>query len=120
MSFTSRANISDWRFDVDVNGTGKLLVSGTPALVALEVDNTQNSIDVFLKIWDKATAPVIGTDDPDIVIRVSAGTKLVVPYPSDGDGVLFINPMYVACVTTGGTTGTTSPPNTVTATIYVI
>lgn len=117
MSFSSREAIAGFFFQVDVDNTPKELLAGTPTLFAVEIDNSQNSVDVFFKMWS-VTPVVIGTTDPDIVIRVAAGTILPVMLPSDGDGIAFSANMFVACVTIGGTVGSVSPPNTVTATVW--
>lgn len=121
---TAQGNLATSRFDIDVNNSPKSLLDGTPTLFALEVDNSQNSVDVFLKIWDLVSTdlPTVGDTGagnvPDMVIRVAAGTVLPVSLDADGDGLAFATGIVVACVITGGTGGSTSPTNTVTATFW--
>ncbi len=118
MSFTQRGSLAALRYQADVNNVAQEILDGTPTLFAAEIDNSQNSVDVFFKMWSKSSSPSVGTDAPDIVIRVAAGVKLPVPLPSDGDGIDFAAKMYAACVLTGGTTGAVSPPNTVTVMLW--
>jgi hypothetical protein len=118
--------------DLDVDGSVELLFTGAIVLYGIEVDNSQNDSDVFLKLWDSAGVSV-GTDAPDLVFRVEAGQKLFQPlvFADLSDlaaqgldtgnivekGSTFTTGLSVACVTTGGTAGTTSPTNDVTATL---
>ncbi len=83
----------------------------------MEVDNTGNTSDVFVKMWT-AASPTVGTTVPDLgIFRVEAGKKQ--PFFFNGlTGMDLAVDFYVACVTTGGTGGSTAPTNAVTADIY--
>lgn len=90
-------------------------------LYGLEIDNTQNSADSFVKIFDLASGADLGNTVPDLVFRVEAGKKVPLPLAggdlSDAIGLNMVNGIGIACVTTGGTGGTTGPTNDVKATI---
>lgn len=78
------------------------------AIYFIDVDNTANAAASYLKIYD-AAAPVVGTTPPDIIVRVKAGQRrsLVIP-----EG-LSVTVLSMACVTAGGTAGTTAPTSPV-------
>jgi hypothetical protein len=79
------------------------------SLYQLDVDNSGNSDNAaYLKIYDDA-APVVGTSAPDFIFKVPVNQRrnLVIP-----DGWDFNN-LSFACVTAGGTAGTTPPTNPV-------
>lgn len=87
------------------------VVGTTPKVYGWEIDNTANTSAVYFKVYD-AASPTVGTTAPHWCIRVPASTKL--PWPSvNGDGHTFSAKMNMACVTTAGTAGTTSPTNPV-------
>lgn len=105
--------------DLDLDASPEVLPpTGVTALTlyGIYADNSANAEDVFVKIWDHA-GPTVGTTDPDTVVRVEAGDDIFIPFGSEGEGVGIATGLNVACVTTGGTAGTTSPTNDVKATL---
>ena len=95
--------------DTDANATAEVAVTGAAgSIFQIEVDNTANVAASYLKIFDSA-APVVGTTDPDYIIKVPSNTKLSFVCP---DGMSF-NDLSFAVVTTGGTGGTTAPSSAV-------
>lgn len=103
--------------DVDLDATVEVLSSSITTLYGIEVDNTANTTAVYVKIWDIATAVTIGSTVPDFVIRVEAGSKLFQPFGSTSAGYATEAGLVIACVTTGGTSGTTGPTSSVKAVI---
>ena len=92
--------------DTSVDATAVNNVSGgTTVLSYIELDNTANSVASYLKVYNLAS-PTVGTSSPDIVVRAAAQTKEYFICPQ---GVDFGTALSYACVTTGGTAGTTSP-----------
>ena len=83
-------------------------ITGTD-LIAAEIDNSENTEDVYVKFYDD-TSPTIGTTEPDEIIWVKASSKFLHLFSGDADGLVGTN-WTVACVTEGGTAGTTSPTN---------
>lgn len=61
-----------------VNNT---LVQGQPSVVDGVSFTNFAAYDVFVKFYDKATAPVAGTDTPYMVVRVQAGKDRDIPFP---------------------------------------
>lgn len=59
----------------------------------------------FIKLYD-AEAPTIGTTPPEEIIRVENEGTITF---NNGKGRKFENGLSMACVTTGGTAGTTGP-----------
>lgn len=119
MVLSAHGNIGTQKFtDVDLDASVKAITtSGTPKLFGIEIDNSQNSVDVFVKLWD-AASPTVGTTAPIFVFRVPAGEKVPFPIYADGAGWTSAVGIWLACVTTGGTAGTTSPTNDVTASLW--
>jgi hypothetical protein len=95
-------------------------------LFGLEIDNTGNTTDVFVKVWfaESGSPPSVGTTVPNIIRRVTAGRKMPIffnaPDGWNGNDLLgaLTKDIYLACVTTGGTAGSTSPTNAVEADIF--
>ena len=86
-------------------GTADNNVTGAAAtLYMVDVDNSLNGGEVaYLKLYNDA-APVVGTTAPDMVIMLPAATRRTVAFP---EGLAFATALSMACVTTGGTSGTT-------------
>lgn len=104
--------------DPTLNATAQVVPpSGVAALTlfGIYVDNSQNVDDTFVKIYDKATAPGVGTDNPEITIRVKAGDTLFTAFGDKFEGIAIATGLWIAGVTTGGTGGTTAPTNPVKA-----
>jgi len=101
--------------DLVADTTGELVVSGTPTLFGVEVDNTANSAISYFKIYDKATAPT-DSDLPTFILPVAAG-GIFNFQPNMGLGKKFALGIGIRCVTSAGTGGTTSPTSDVKAKI---
>lgn len=119
MALTQFRNLETNVFqDLELNSTAEAIAVVAITLFSVEVDNSGNNVDVFLKLWDDQapSAPSVGTDDPVFVFKVPAGEVLEQPMTFDGLGRAFSKSLYAACVTTGGTNGSAAPANKVTAT----
>ena len=81
-------------------------------LYKVEIDNTAGAAPVYVKGYDVAGGGTVtvGTTDPQWVFKCPGGVKRVY---SSGEGSAFANGLKVACTTTKGTAGTTSPTWTV-------
>lgn len=77
--------------------------SGT--LLHIELDNSNNTSRTFVKFYDTA-APVVGTDDPELVWSAPGGACNMILAE---EGFAFGTAIVVAAVTEGGTGGTTPP-----------
>ena len=74
----------------------------------MEIDNSANNDDVYFKMYD-SISPVVGEDDPDIIIRCVGNEKTEVAIIK---GMEF-NDLSFAVVAESGTAGTTNPANAV-------
>jgi hypothetical protein len=79
-------------------------VVGNPGtLYAVDVDNTNNSADTYVKIYDSLLA-VVGTDDPWWIFMTLAATRTSFTITT---GTAFDTALRVVAVTEGGTGGNT-------------
>lgn len=89
-------------------------VSGSGVTVyALELDNSANAAqDNYVKLFNVAAGSVtLGTTAPDAIFEMRQGAKFTVHIP--GGWTAFNTALSCACVTAGGTAGTTSPTSSV-------
>lgn len=97
--------------DTDADGTPENNISGAASTVyQIVVDNTANAAQaVFLKLYNNA-APTVGTTAPDVILRVAGGVSRSIFILQ---GLAFATALSFACVTAGGTGGTTNPTSDV-------
>jgi len=94
--------------NVDLD-SGVTVVKGSGATVyAIEVDNSDNIVPVFLSLWNNASA---AADSEEVIIaRISKSAKRLVIL-NGSDGFAFGTGIVAKCSTTSG--GTTAPTNDV-------
>lgn len=98
--------------DLDMDNTAEVNVrAGTTTLFSFDVDNSANGAASYLKIWD-SLSPTVGTTAPDYIFKIAASTREVIDFDL-GEGSAFSSGLSFACVTAGGTGGTTSPTSNV-------
>mgnify|MGYP001589379178 CR=1 FL=1 len=96
-------------YDSDADGTSEADMTGTSGvLYVVDIDNTANAAASYVKLYD-AAAPTIGTTAPDWIFKVAASVRRVLAIT---EGFAFTN-LSMACVTAGGTAGTTNPTSNV-------
>lgn len=100
--------------DLDLGNSVIAVLGASGTFFAVEVDNTGNDEDVYLKIWDQ-TSVTLGTTTPNWVYRIRAGKKRGFLPSGLGNGVALSTGLAAAVVTAGGTGGTTAPVNDVAA-----
>jgi len=61
------------------NSTNDTLVDGTVSVITNIVLSNSGNDDVYFKLYNKATAPTVGTDTPVLVIMIPAGQTVSVP-----------------------------------------
>jgi hypothetical protein len=81
-----------------------LIKTGTRKLQGYVFHNIA-AYTVWVKLYDKATAPVVGTDVPKLVIPVAAGAQVWLP--KIGDGVTFTNGLGIGATKAAADTDTT-------------
>lgn len=99
--------------DQELNATAETVATGATVLFDAQFDNTANSVDVWVHLYD--ASPTVGDTHPDMSIKIPAGKKDGIP-PTDAVGISFPNGLYAAATIAGGKGGTTSPTNKVIAT----
>ena len=91
----------------DATSTVDILKGAAGEILKVEIDNTGNSVAVYLKAWDTTGSVTVGTTANDFAFKCPASSLRVYSCPN---GAAFANGLKVACVTEGGgTAGNTSP-----------
>ena len=105
--------------DLDLDATVEAVDAASGNLFAGEFDNSANTSDSFVKLYNVASGSVnLSTPtEPDIVVRVKAGSKRVMFF-NHAAGYAYDTALSAACVTQGGSAGTTAPTNSVKANFY--
>jgi hypothetical protein len=102
--------------DTDAAATAVNVKAGSTVLYEIELDNSANAAASYLKLYN-ATAPTIGTTVPDFIVFAPAATRISLVLPA---GLTFGTGLSYACVTAGGTAGTTPPTSDVIARIVYV
>lgn len=89
------------------------VLSGGATCYIFDVDNSNNTVPCYLKIWN-ATGPTVGTTESDIVLLVPKQVRQTV---SVTDGIYLGTALSFVCVTLPATNSTASPTNDVTVRI---
>ena len=95
--------------DTSATATAQLAETGSGTLFMVDIDNTNNSAKTYVKLYD-ATAPTVGTTNPDWIFMVPGSVRRTYAIPS---GLAFSTGLSYAAVTTAGAPGTTSPTSSV-------
>jgi hypothetical protein len=100
-------------FQDTVNGNVGIAVKASAGtFFVIHVDNSANAgAASYVKLYDSATTPSVGTTVPDWVIKVPGafvGNVLIATA-----GIAFSAGLQVATVTAGGTAGVTAPTSAV-------
>lgn len=97
--------------NTDLDATIAAVKASAGTLYAIVVDNSANSAVSYLKLWDLASGSVtVGTTAPDWIFKIAASVKKTIAIP---EGLAFATALSAACLTTGGTAGTTNPTSDV-------
>tara|TARA_X000001388_G_scaffold36596_1_gene25894 strand:- start:510 stop:875 length:366 start_codon:yes stop_codon:yes gene_type:complete len=94
----------------DATSTVDVLKAGSGTLYKVEINNTTNSSPVYVKLWLSTGSITVGTTDPHYVFKCPASVTRSYSCPK---GAAFATGLKAACVTTGGTAGTSNPTNDV-------
>lgn len=91
--------------------TPLVVKNASGAIFSIYIDNSAAvSSVVYVKLYDSNGAVVVGTTDPDWIIRVPVSGIVTIPMvPS----IAYASGLQVAAVTTPGTAGNTPPANVV-------
>jgi len=106
----------------ELNATPRTLIAAGTALItyAMEMDNSENAEDSYVKLYHKAS-PTVSTDDPFGIFRVGPGKVRSELFSTNNLGLEHTDPtplgVALACVTEPGTGGSVSPTNPVKVTV---
>jgi|SRR6267378_2519133 len=102
-------------YDSSAGATAVNVKGSSTTAYAVYIDNTLNAAISYFKMYNNA-APTIGTTAPDEIIMVAASSKITIPLQTGNPpvpGKVFATALSYACVTAGGTAGTTAPTSAV-------
>ena len=108
--------------DTAIGNAVYAIKASSTLLYWLSVDNTANVAASYLKLYNVASGSVtVGTTAPDQIILCPASVITTVYFSTGAaPGMTFATALSAACVTTGGTAGTSSPASNVILTaVYV-
>lgn len=88
------------------------IFSGPCTIYSIKIVNNAAAA-VYYKVYDD-TNPVVGTTDPDMIVKVPASSTRTLVFQG---GLPMVNGFSHATVTTPGTPGTTSPASAATISI---
>lgn len=104
------AGLTNYR-NTDLDEVKDAIDATSGKLHALVVDNTSNVAASYVKLYDAASGSVtVGTTAPDLVLKIPASVKRTIVFQ---EGLSYGTALTAACVTTGGTAGTTAPSSAV-------
>jgi hypothetical protein len=90
--------------DAENTGIEDVITGSSGSIYTIYIDNSLNSADSFLKLYNSKD-PTIGTTIPEMIVEVQQ-QRLVI---TSKQGIAFDTACSAAVVTTGGTAGTSSP-----------
>jgi len=109
--------------DTAIGNTADSIKASSALLLWVKVDNSANAgAGSYLKLWNVAGGSVtVGTTSPDQVLFVPASAIATFVFSTGAaSGMTFGTALSAACLTTGGTAGTTSPVSSVVVTVAYV
>ena len=100
------------------NTTAGTVSASAGTVYQVQVDNRNNDVAVWTKLYDNAT-PVIGTTDPELLVKCRAGKRTTVSYGRLGVGNFGTAITEATVSDSGGTAGTTAPTNAVKVKVWI-
>jgi hypothetical protein len=108
--------------DTAIGAAVDAVKASSAVVYSITVNNSANAAASYLKVWNVASGSVtVGTTAPDIVIFIPASTTIVQNYFTLAvPGLTLGTAVSMACVTTGGTAGTTPPVSSVSCSVTYV
>jgi len=107
----------DVQRDTTITNTAVRAYNGFCELTGWNIQNPNTSI-VYLKFWDQAAAPTVGTTIPDKTLEIPGSTTLYMEHETNRSQGTFDKALWYAAVTGRGDTDNTAPTTAVYAEIY--
>lgn len=99
--------IGSSQFQDTLNSNAAVVVKASAGtLYSIDIDNSALASVIYTKLVDSAGAVVVGTTDPNWIIRVPASTRITVQFVG---GHSFSAGLQVFTVTAAGTPGSSAP-----------
>jgi hypothetical protein len=92
--------------DLDLDETGISVKASAGSVLSLHLSSAASGA-LYVKLYNKATAPTVGTDTPVLTFRVRAGEDRDVPIPADG--IPFALGIGIGCTTAFADADTGAP-----------
>ena len=103
---TPPAPVTPYFLNSAATTNGALIITGTSGLTSLYATNI-GATDAFVKLYNKATAPVVGTDIPEMVIPIPAANAGFPGVASPNLGFIALRfPLGLGIAVTGGAADT--------------
>lgn len=100
--------------DVDLDGSVEVVDSANVSkLYAIRINNDDNDVFTYVRLWDASSSPTNGTTDPDWILPVPPSSTRTFTFGAGLQGVDISNSLYMAGVSNKGKTGSDSPTNNV-------
>jgi hypothetical protein len=95
--------------NLNVNATGVNIKASPGKIVGFILSNVNAVTAAYVKLYDKATAPTVGTDTPKMTILVPLVGSVVLPLSDVGEGIDFANGIGIGATTGAADADTTAP-----------
>ena len=109
--------------DTAMGNTADAIKASSALVLWVKVDNSANAgAASYVKLWNTAAGSVmVGTTSPDQVLFVPASAIATFVFSTGAaSGMTFGTALSAACLTTGGTAGSTSPVSSVVVTVAYV
>jgi hypothetical protein len=100
---------------VEEIGAVAVTIGGAVSVYEVKIDNTGNTVPVYVKFYNNA-APTVGTTAPDMEVFAGAAEEASWVF---SPGIAFDTAVLAACVMTPGTDGVDGPTNPVTVAVTI-
>ena len=108
--------------DTALAATVDAVKASSAVVSSISVNNSANAAASYVKIWNVAQGSVVlGTTAPDKIIWIPASSIVTENFFTAGaPGLTFGTALSIACVTTGGTAGTSPPVSSVSCSVSYV
>lgn len=94
--------------NISLLATGQLVKGSAGRIGGYDIHNNAAAAR-FVKFYDKATAPTVGTDTPVMTVQVAAGGHVVLPLSAVSEGIAFAAGIGIGATNLVADADTTAP-----------
>ena len=95
--------------ETSATSTASVISSSSVTVFVVEINNTANSVNTYVQLFNHAS-PTVGTTDPHVILKAPASQKVAYQFSV---GIAFGTALSVVAVTNAGTAGTSNPSSAV-------